>query len=65
MKQLSSHELEIAHVEDLLNHAWRNAIKYRFDPVVGRIHEEYLQLIKNIKKELEEKESTCPQSMLK
>lgn len=29
---------------DMLRHdAWVNAIKYRFDPVIGKIHEKNLQ----------------------
>jgi len=59
MENLQSNALELVRIEDLLNHAWQNAIKYRYDPVAGRIHEEYLQMLKNIKKEIEEKGTIC------
>lgn len=41
---------EICDLEEMLDYAWHNAMKYRFDPVAGRIHEEYLEMLKNIKK---------------
>lgn len=36
-------------VEEMIEYAWKQALKYRFDPVAGRIHEEYLSMIKNLK----------------
>lgn len=46
-----SSSLEVSSIEDMLEIAWQKAIKYRFDPVVGRIHEEYLEMLKKVKEE--------------
>lgn len=43
-------------IDEMIEFAWRNAIKYRFDPVAGRIHSEYLEMLKDNKKELIERE---------
>ncbi len=32
-------------LQDIRDMAWQQAIKYRFDPVVGRAHEEYLKAL--------------------
>ncbi len=46
----------ISKIEDLIEYAWQRSIKYRFDPVAGRIHQEYLALVKNLKLELDKGE---------
>ena len=33
--------------------AWQQAIKYRWDPAIGRAHEEYLRLLNGMLKECE------------
>ena len=53
MKNLYSIDLEISYLEDLIKYAWAKALKYRADPVASRIHEEYLELVKEMKLELE------------
>lgn len=40
---------DIIHIEDLIDYAWRQAIKYRFDPIVGKIHADYLEMVKQMK----------------
>ena len=35
-----------AGVEEILNYAWHNAVKYNFDPTIGNIHKEYLDRLK-------------------
>ncbi len=40
-------------VEQFIDYAWQRAIKYRYDPTIGRIHEEYLQMAKDLKNQLE------------
>lgn len=55
MKNLSAQDVDLSGLENLINHAWHNALKYRFDPFMGRIHEEYLQMLKELKKEIKEK----------
>lgn len=44
--------VDLSGLENLINHAWHNALKYRFDPFMGQIHEEYLQMLKELKKEI-------------
>jgi hypothetical protein len=39
-------------LQELIEHSWRQAIKYKFDPVAGRIHSEYLELTKKMQQEL-------------
>lgn len=46
-----SSNLEVSSIEDMVEIAWQQAIKYRFDPVVGRIHEEYLDMLKKVRQE--------------
>ena len=36
------------YLEELKAYAWTSALKYRFDPIIGGIHEEYLRLIKKV-----------------
>lgn len=59
MKKLSSNDLELACIDELLDFAWQKAIKYRFDPFASRIHEEYLEMIKAMKKEIQSKGEEC------
>ncbi len=35
-------------VNEFLNYALHNAVKYKFDPVIGSIHLDYLERIKKI-----------------
>lgn len=35
-------------LQQLREMAWQNAIKYRFDPVLGKTHDEYLQALNTI-----------------
>lgn len=53
---MSNENLTLLELEEMIDYAWHNAIKYRFDPVAGRIHEEYLTMIKNIKERKTQKE---------
>lgn len=41
----------LAGLQELREIAWQKAIKYRFDPVLGRTHEEYLQALNGLIKE--------------
>lgn len=51
MKKLPDHSLAIIGLQALRDIAWQSAIKYRFDPVLSRAHNEYLTLIKVILEE--------------
>lgn len=51
--QKPNHALAIIGLQALRDIAWQCAIKYRWDPVVGKIHEEYLTMIKVILEECE------------
>ena len=42
----------LTQIENLLDYAWKQAIKYRFDPVIGKIHSEYLEMVKETKNEI-------------
>lgn len=55
MNKVTSESQEISSIEEMIEYAWQKAIKYRFDPVAGRIHEEYLEMVKGLKKQLETK----------
>ena len=41
----------LAGLQELREIAWQKAMKYRFDPVLGRTHEEYLQALNGLIKE--------------
>lgn len=41
----------IAGLQELREIAWQKAMKYRFDPVLGRAHDEYLQALNGLIKE--------------
>jgi hypothetical protein len=59
MRNLFSNHEPIDKLEDLIGYSWQKALKYRFDPVIGRIYDEYLEALKHIKqKELEKDESS-------
>jgi hypothetical protein len=45
MRQLDSNRLMIA-LQEVRDIAWQKAMRYRFDPVLGQAHEEYLKLLK-------------------
>jgi hypothetical protein len=47
---MQKQNLSPCNIEEMLDYAWEKAIKYRFDPVAGRIHEEYLDMLKSVKK---------------
>lgn len=47
--------LTVFEIEELIDFAWQRAIKYRFDPIASRIHEEYLSMMKNIKEKKTQK----------
>lgn len=38
----------LAGLQELREIAWEKAIKYRFDPVLGRAHDEYLQALNGL-----------------
>ena len=40
-------------LQDLRDIAWQYAIKYRWDPVLSKTHEEYLTMLNDIIKECE------------
>ena len=52
---MSNENLTLVEIEELIDYAWQNAIKYRFDPVASRIHEEYLSMMKSIKEKKTQK----------
>lgn len=41
-------------IEDLIEYAWKQTIKYRYDPFIGRIHQDYLKMIKETKNLIKE-----------
>lgn len=43
--------IALAGLQELREIAWQKAIKYRFDPVLGRAHDEYLQFLNGLLKE--------------
>jgi hypothetical protein len=49
---ISYQYVHLRNLECLIDYAFYNAIKYRFDPVVGKIHSDYLELVKDMKKEI-------------
>ena len=49
----TNNNIAINALQVLRDIAWEKAIKYRFDPVVGEAHEEYLTLLNGILKECE------------
>lgn len=48
--------MEICCIEELLNYAFDQSIIYRFDPLARRIHEQYLDVLKDMKKQIDTKE---------
>ena len=46
-----NHIIALAGLQALREIAWQKAIKYRFDPVLGRAHDEYLQALNILIKE--------------
>lgn len=42
------HNIALAGLQELREIAWQKAIKYRFDPVLGRAHEEYLDFLNGL-----------------
>ena len=47
------YSLALQGLQELREVAWQYAIKYRWDPVLSRAHEEYLTLLNGIIKECE------------
>lgn len=45
------HSIALAGLQELREIAWQKALKYRFDPVLGQTHEEYLQALNGLIKE--------------
>lgn len=43
----------VREVNELVDYALHNAIKYKFDPVVGKIHQDYLNVAKELKKKID------------
>lgn len=41
----------LAGLQELREIAWHKAIKYRFDPVIGKMHEDYLNALNLLIKE--------------
>jgi len=41
--------IDLHYLEDIIDYAWQQAIKYRYDPVASKIHEDYLEILKKIK----------------
>lgn len=39
-------------LQEIRDMAWHKAVKYRFDPVIGRIHDEYLNMLNEMIKGL-------------
>jgi len=48
-----NHNTALNGLQALRDIAWQHAIKYRWDPVLSRAHEEYLNLLNGILKECE------------
>jgi hypothetical protein len=42
----------LTQIEFLIDYAWKQAIKYRFDPIVGKIHSDYLEMVKETKNQI-------------
>jgi len=47
------HNMALNGLQVLRDIAWQHAIKYRFDPVLSRAHQEYLNLLNGILMECE------------
>lgn len=47
------YSLALSGLQELRDIAWHYAMKYRWDPALGRAHEEYLTLLNGILKECE------------
>lgn len=48
-----NYTLTLTRLQELRDTAWHYAMKYRFDPVLGKAHEEYLQSLNTLLKECE------------
>lgn len=51
LKQLQCSKALLA-LQEIRDIAWHKAVKYRFDPVLGRMHEEYLNSLNEMIKEI-------------
>ena len=45
------HTTTLIALQDLRDIAWKHAMKYRWDPILGGAHEEYLNMLNGILKE--------------
>lgn len=52
---MSNENLTLLELEEMIDYAWHNAMKYRYDPVASRIHQEYLTMMKSIKEKKTQK----------
>lgn len=45
------YNLAMQSLQELRDKAWQHAIRYRFDPVLGKVHDEYLNTLNIILRE--------------